>query len=126
MKIWIICHLVLSAIFAVIIGIEFDSQALLFFLCGTALSLANIGLLYFSWKRILAKKSIALAVSVIVLKYGITGYLIYKVAKLGLYPLGWTAGGLGLFLLSALCFGTVSSRFQAKTADQADEDKSVS
>jgi hypothetical protein len=112
MKVWFSSHFALMVAFAAIIWLEFDRSACLFFSLGAALSFANIGILYFSWKRILAKKTVALAVTAIVLKYGITGYLIYKVAKLGLYPLGWTAGGLGLFLLSTLSMASVSTKWQ--------------
>lgn len=114
---WAAAHAALTAAFFAIIWAEFDREAGLFFLLGSAISLANLGLLYFVWKRILAKKTVALAAAVIVLKYGITGYLIYKVAKLGLYPLGWTAGGLGLFLLSALSMASLSTRRQINSAN---------
>ena len=112
MKTWVIAHVALTSAFVAIVWLEFDLQAASFFLLGSAISFANLGLLYFVWKRILGKKTIALAASLIVLKYGITGYLIYKVAKLGLYPLGWTAGGLGLFMLSALSMVSVTTKRQ--------------
>lgn len=112
MTVWAIAHAAITAVFSIIVGWEFGREALMFLLLGSLLSFANIGLLYFAWKRIAAKKSVALAVGVIVLKYGITLYLIYKVAKLGLYPLGWTAAGLGLFMLSALSMASLSPKWR--------------
>lgn len=109
MKVFVYAHGLLTAVFATIIALEFDLRSAGFFLCGSLLSLANIGVLYFALKAILSKKSVASAMMAIVLKYGISAYLLYKIAELGFGPLAWTAGGLAVFLVSALAMASLTS-----------------
>lgn len=62
-------------------------------LAGVALMAGNLYLLLWSWERIFLKKSIALAVSVIVFKYAILGAIIYIAMVRGqMDPIGFTIG----------------------------------
>jgi hypothetical protein len=69
---------------------------------GVLLSLVNMGLLVFAWSRIFEKKQVALSIGVIVFKFAILGWIIYKVVSRQLFPLEGFAAGMGLVMISAV------------------------
>jgi hypothetical protein len=75
---------------------------------GAGLMLFNLVLLGWTWKRLIAKKSIALTVGIIVIKYAILLGSIYYLAREDWFsPLG---AGLGIasFMLAALILAIIS------------------
>ncbi len=84
-------------------------QAALSCLCGGILMLVNLLGLYFVWSRIFAKKSIALAVFAILIKYVVLGYLFLALSKSDwLNPVGFILG-LSTLLLAILSMTVVKS-----------------
>ncbi len=88
------------------------------FLVGTTIALVNILLLYFSWKRILQKKSVALSVGVIVIKYATLGFIIYQMATKNLFLLEWVCVGIGTLLVSALATAVKVNRQEVKAEEE--------
>lgn len=70
------------------------------FLLGTTLAALNVALLRFIWARVLGKKSVALTVFIIVLKYSLLSLVLYLIATKGLLPLEWFGLGLATILIS--------------------------
>lgn len=62
----------------------------------------NVAALYFAWSRVLAKKGVALPVGVIVIKYAILGFILYRVSFENLLDVPWFAAGFSLVLISAV------------------------
>ena len=54
---------------------------------GLITAICNFYLILWAWSRIFLKKRIALATSVIVIKYGILGIIIYKIVSLKTYDI---------------------------------------
>ena len=84
---------------------------------GGALMLVNLVGLYVVWDRIFAKKSIAIAVLGILVKYVVLGYMFWSLSSsTWLHPLGFV---LGLStLLFAILSMTVIKSFVRKTPEQ--------
>ena len=75
-------------------------------LIGSGVMLVNLIGIWFFWKLVFLKKSIALAVVVIIFKYLILGLILWKFFETDwLNPVGFVAG------LSSLLFGVISSVF---------------
>jgi len=117
MKILISVHLAfgvaLTALFAGIHG----WNAAIGFATGASVSFLNVLILVSTWPRILAKKSVALSIGVIVFKFAILGWIIYEVVTEKPVHLGWFSAGLGLVVLS-----TLATSF-AVTQNSHDHDK---
>lgn len=90
---------VLTIVFNYVFG---ELQWNLPILVGAALMLVNIVLLTWAWRRIFIKKSIALAVSVIVIKYAIIGLLVFKLAQKETFEMAGFLIGLTSVLPSML------------------------
>ncbi len=118
MRFLLAVHTGISAIAAVVLSFFGTRAQVVAFLLGTAIALINIVLLYFSWNRILQKKSVALSVSVIVIKYATLGFIIYHIAYRNLFQLEWVCVGLAMLLVSAVATAFKVSRQEA-TADEA-------
>ena len=74
-------------------------------LIGATLMGLNVAALTWAWRRIFVKKSIALAASVIVIKYAIIGFAVYKLmvgdaVDVMSFVIGITTIILGLFLVA--------------------------
>ena len=106
---WI--HLAFSIVGAGFVAAAYDGSTGIWFLFGGLLMLFNLAVHVFAWPRLLAKKSIALSIGVIVFKFAILGWIIYEAANgpriahlLGLNPdsfsLAAFAGGLVLIVPS--------------------------
>ena len=95
-------HIVISiSIFLIIYTFKETNQAISF-LIGSGLVFLNLAILIWVWGRVISKKLIALAVSVIVIKYAIFGVIIYTI--LGhpeIKPL-WFSLGLGTVVVTSL------------------------
>ena len=92
---------------------EFD----LSFFSGAVLALMNVAALYFSWKKILQKKSLVLSASVIVIKYPLLGFILYEVVHLKQISLGWFLVGMGAFIPAAVVTAIWWSLTSPKIAD---------
>ncbi len=76
---------------------------------GAAVMLTNLIGIWFFWKLVFLKKSIALAILVIIFKYVILGLILWDLSQYQwLQPVGFIIG------LSSLLFGIVSSVFYKK------------
>ncbi len=64
----------------VVESLDFKSLAL-----GVTISMCNFYVILWAWSRIFLKKTIALALSVIVFKYAILGLIIYRAVNSDLY-----------------------------------------
>ncbi len=118
MRVLLISHLLIAVIGTLLSYLVSGFDASLSFAVGAALSLINVILLNFSWKSILRKKRIALSVGVIVIKYAILGFIIYKIASKPLLLLNWFCFGLGIIVLSALITAVNEAR---ETTDNSAE-----
>lgn len=95
-------QVIVSISIALIIASFYSTQSSISFLCGSILIFLNLFILFWVWSRILSKKLIALAVSVIVIKYAIFGLIIYVVLKNpAIQPL-WFSVGIGTILVTSL------------------------
>jgi hypothetical protein len=94
MKSLLYIQLALTTVAASIGGLFFGFMAMISISGGGALMLLNLFALVFSWPRILAKKSIALATGVIVFKFAILGWIIYEVVGGEALHIGWFAVGM--------------------------------
>lgn len=102
MNFLVIFHIATSAFIAACLYLWGAPAMVSAFLVGTTLSLANVVLLHFAWKRILEKKLVALSAGVIVIKYATLGFIIYRIASRNLFQLEWLCVGLGVILVSAV------------------------
>lgn len=75
----------------------------------------NVAGLHFAWSRILGKKQVALPLGVIVIKYAILGFIIYRIATENLLELPWFAAGFTVVLIS----GIASTLFDKSDVDRA-------
>ena len=97
--------LIFSLLITLFVYVALDEYNAMSCVLGSLVSGINLLLLYWSWRSIFRKKSIAIAVSVIVIKYALLGYLLYylvaneKVSVLGLL-VGFSVGLLALTRLS--------------------------
>ena len=89
------------------------------FFAGAGLALINVAALYFSWKKILQKKSLVLSASVIVIKYPLLGFILYEVVHLKQLSLGWFLVGMGAFIPSAVLTAIWWSLTSPKNVDKA-------
>jgi hypothetical protein len=110
LKSFFLGYLVLTVIGASALLVFVSSAASASFILGCALMMLNVAALHFAWSRILAKKQVALPVGVIVIKYAILGFIIYRVSTGNLLPVAWFAAGFSLVLVSAV----VSLPFQKR------------
>lgn len=102
MNMLISIHLALGvALTALLAGVQ-DWSAAIGFAAGAGVSFLNVLVLVSTWSRILAKKSVALSVGVIVFKFAILGWIIYEVVTEKTVHVGWFSAGLGLVILSTL------------------------
>lgn len=76
------------------------------FLIGVIISSLSFFGLWWPWHRIFLKKTIALAVSVIVFKYAIIGFSIYKILSLEMIQQGYFLFGLGV-IVPSIVFGAL-------------------
>ena len=71
---------------------------------GSALMGVNWVLLIWSWQQIFLKKSIALGVSVIVIKYAILGLILYHVVTSGSWDVAGFLIGISTAIITAVAF----------------------
>lgn len=95
-------HFVAAVVLTAVIAFISGTYSALSFAAGAGASFLNLIALVYSWPRILAKKSVALSIGVIVIKFAILGWIIYEVVSSQALPLGWFAAGLGLVILSTV------------------------
>lgn len=77
-KSYLLAHMGWTLIILVICLISGQNNFVLSYLVGSLLMVTNFLLLYWLWRILLFKKVIALALVLIVFKYAILGFLIYK------------------------------------------------
>lgn len=98
-------HLVAGLVFTVIVWLVFDKLSALSFAAGAGTSWLNLLGLSIAWPRILAKKQVALAISVIVFKFAILGWILFAVVQGNTLSVPWFSVGLGLVILSVVVVG---------------------
>ena len=79
-----------------------DPQRAMSYGVGSIVVLGNFAILMFVWKRIFQKKQIALAVSLIVIKYALLGGILYIVLRTEWAQPIWLGVGLGTLIFSTL------------------------
>jgi uncharacterized membrane protein YczE len=89
---------VISPILLIFNGIQQAAS----FSIGAAMVLINLTVLTWTWSRILKKKQIAIATTIIVFKYGIFAAMIYWVLQDPLTHAGWFCVGLSTLLTTVL------------------------
>lgn len=105
---------IFSVLFATLCYFLIGPNSALSSVVGSAVMLVNLFGIWFAWKLVFLKKSIALAVVIIVIKYVILGLFLWNFAKYKwLQPVGFIIG------LSTLLFGLVSSIFLKKDKPHA-------
>ncbi|MCB0384758.1 MAG: hypothetical protein KDD43_05135 [Bdellovibrionales bacterium] len=95
------------AISLIVIGLclLFDaSQKVPGVVLGSGLMGVNWVLLIWSWRQIFLKKSIALGVSVIVIKYAILGLILYHVVTSGSWDVAGFLIGISTAIVTAIAF----------------------
>ncbi|MBC7421091.1 MAG: hypothetical protein H7328_10220 [Bdellovibrio sp.] len=98
-----------SVILTLACYIAFDLNNALSCALGASVMLINLVGIWFGWKLVFLKKSIALAVLVIIFKYLILGLILWNFTQYQwLQPIGFIVG------LSSLMFGVISSVFLKK------------
>ena len=80
------------------------------FLLGGVLTLINLGALYFAWGRILKKEGVALAISVIVFKYGFLILVILGVTTSKFLSGLWFGVGFASVGLTSVIWALIKSR----------------
>lgn len=84
------------------------------FAAGASLAMLNLIALVFTWTHILKKKLVALSIGVIVFKFAILGWIIYRVVTGEIFQVGWFSAGLALVVLTALATALNFARIQAE------------
>ena len=74
---------------------------------GLLVSICNFYLILWAWSRIFLKKRIALAISVIVIKYAILGIIIYKIVSLKTYEIASFLIGMMSIILMIICYAVL-------------------
>jgi hypothetical protein len=102
-KITAISSFVAAAIFSMILYFTSGLETAVSCLFGGTVMVLNLFGLWFLWKLIFSKKSIALAVLVIIFKYLILGLILWNLNQIQwIRPLGFVLG-LGSLLVGVLC-----------------------
>ena len=71
---------------------------------GLIMAIINFYLVLWAWSRIFLKKRIALATSVIVIKYAILGLIIYKIVLLETYEISSFLIGMVSIIIMIICY----------------------
>lgn len=103
-------HLILLTLGALTLWVYNSEGAAVSFALGGLITLANLGVLAFAWKLVLEKKSIALAMSVIVLKYATLFLVVFGVIASTYLSGLWFGVGFGLIGLSSTIWRLLKSR----------------
>ena len=102
-KITAISSFVAAVIFSVILYFTSGLETAVSCLFGGTVMVLNLFGLWFLWKLIFSKKSIALAVLVIIFKYLILGLILWNLNQIQwIRPLGFVLG-LGSLVIGVLC-----------------------
>jgi hypothetical protein len=100
--VWIQLILLVAGGAALALGIS--TQAAISYLLGAVLIFFNLVLLIWVWSQILKKKFIALNVSIIVFKYAIFGFILYKILGHPNIDNVWLSVGLSTMLPTVLIY----------------------
>ena len=109
MKTVLLTQVALTTLGAMVIAAGLTTQAAISYVTGASLILVNISLLAWTWSKILNKKLVALAVSIIVIKYAIYAVIIYKIVSLAYINKTWFVLGLGTLMPSVLIFAFLNA-----------------
>ena len=98
-----ISSFVTAVIFSIILYFASSFEAAISCLFGGTVMVVNLFGLWFLWKLIFSKKSIALAVLVIIFKYLILGLILWNLNQIQwIRPLGFVLG-LGSLMIGVVC-----------------------
>lgn len=116
-------HLISTISIALLILIFNTTQNSISFICGSLLIFANLAILFWVWQRIISKKLIALAVSVIVIKYAIFGVIIYLILKNpNIQPI-WFSIGIGMIIITSLLTALDTNDAEAENLSEIKSEK---
>jgi hypothetical protein len=92
-------------------AISFGSQQAVSLVIGMVLMAINIGLLAWAVRQFLAKKSVALASMVIVIKYVLLAAGLYWMSTQPWASVGWFGIGVLFTMMSAVLYGVIVGTF---------------
>lgn len=95
-------HIVITIILALIIFLTRTFPEAISFFIGSTLIFTNLSILFWVWNRIISKKLIALAVSVIVIKYAIFGVIVYLILSHPIIKPIWFSIGIGMIMVTSI------------------------
>ncbi len=104
MKKVILIQLTVTIIGSILLKTLISTHGAISYLEGALLVLLNLSLLTWAWSKILSKKIIALAVSVIVFKYAIFALIIYKILTDPGTEKLWFGAGLSTLMITVCSF----------------------
>jgi hypothetical protein len=111
MKKVFLIQLVILVLGTVIIALALSTQQAISYNIGAALILANLIIVTWVWSQILQKKFVALSVSIIVFKYAIFGFIIYKILGLPNVDSVWFSVGLSTMVPTVLIYAATLAMF---------------
>lgn len=101
--------LLFGAVLALLLWFFYSHDAGLSCAAGSAIMFLNLLSFYLTWKLVLAKRSMALTVLVIILKYSILGLIFWSLTTATwIQPLGFVLG-ISTLLLAILCMTALKS-----------------
>ena len=109
MKTVILIQLMIALVGGGLLTYLVSTQGAVSFTEGALIIAANLLLLTWTWKKILSKKLIALATTVIVFKYAIFGAIIYLILNHPNTDKLWFGVGLGTMMVTGLMFAVLNS-----------------
>ena len=109
MRFLLIFHFAATVVMAAGIFLKAGNQPALSFLLGSSLIFVNFLALIYAWPRILTKKTIALPIGVIVIKFAILGYIVHEVVTTEIVNIWWFMAGLAMVLLSTTATGLLAA-----------------
>lgn len=112
MKIFFLTYFIIGALGSVFLYLFSSKLAAISFALGCAIMMLNVVGLQFAWGRILVKKQVAVPMGVIVFKYAILGFIIYRIVTSNSFELSWFAAGFSVVLISAVATLIRSDRLE--------------
>ena len=100
----IIIHLVLTLLLAFLALWQGGIQQAVSAAAGSLIILTSVGLMVWALQRLMEQKTIALAGTVIVIKYALLGVILYWITQQPWARLAWLAGGVGNVVLTTLIY----------------------
>ena len=117
MKLFIWIQVAITVLGSLIIAETHTPEGAASFAAGSGLILLNIFSLVFTWSRVIQKKLVALSLVIIVFKYAILGFIIYKLLGTQWLHQGFFCVGLGSLVVTTLIYGIAVAFLAPKHED---------